>query len=194
MVAMAERNRKLPPGQRIVPRPRELDIGVRPAFDPDTWDFQVMGLVSQPVRLTWAEFSALPAVRVQADLHCVEGWSVVDLVWEGVRVRDLVDRAGPLPEARFAYFACADGYSTSLPLSLARADNVILATSCNDTPIRDRDGGPIQLVVPDRYGYKWARWVRSIELLAEDRLGYWESRGYSNTADVWRNDRRADHQ
>ena len=188
---MSGQQRKLPPGQRAVDKPRSVHIGPQPAFDPAAWTLSVTGLVRAPVELTWQEFCELPVVEVQADLHCVEGWSVVDLVWVGPTVASVINRAGPLPEAAFAYFSCADGYSTSLPLSVAMADNVIFARLCNGEEIPDTEGGPIQLIVPDRYGYKWARWVRGIELLATDRLGYWEQRGYSNTADVWKNDRRS---
>ncbi len=188
---MSSREKKLPPGQRIVEKEREVDLGIRPPFDPQTWQLCVRGLVKQEIKLTWDEFLKLPTVTVQADLHCVEGWSVVDILWEGPRVASVIEMAGPREEARFVYFECADGYSTSIPLQLAMSEGVILARLRNGQEIPAERGGPIQLVVPDRYGYKWARWVRQIELLAEDRLGYWEQRGYSNTADVWKNDRRA---
>ena len=181
----------LPPGQRPVPRGRDVHIGLKPQFDPDTWDLMITGLVAQPMRLRWHEFVALPAVQVAADLHCVEGWSVVGLTWEGPRLRDVIDKAAPQPEARYAYFICGDGYATSLPIEVAMAEDVILARLRNGEPIPADEGGPIQLIVPNRYGYKWARWVRGIALLARDYLGYWEQRGYSNTADVWKNDRLA---
>jgi len=168
-----------------------VDIGPRPAFDPDSWQFVVAGLVEHEVRLTWQEFVDLPAVRVQADLHCVEGWSVVGLEWEGPRVRDLLAQARPVEETRFIFVSSADGYSTSLPLEVALREDVVIARLRNGQPIPDGEGGPLQLVVPGLYAYKWARWVQMIDVLAEDRVGYWEAQGYSNTADVWQNDRRA---
>jgi DMSO/TMAO reductase YedYZ molybdopterin-dependent catalytic subunit len=188
---MNSRERRLPPGQHAVARPRRVDIGSQPVFDPATWQFTVCGLVENALRLSWPEFTELPIARVQADLHCVEGWSVLDLVWEGPRLRQLLDAALPSPQASFVYVSCADGYSTSLPLEVAMREDVILARLRNGQPIPHDEGGPIQLIVPDLYAYKWARWVRSVEVLAQERLGYWESRGYSNSANVWREERRA---
>ncbi|MCD6352429.1 MAG: molybdopterin-dependent oxidoreductase [Armatimonadetes bacterium] len=188
---MSDRERRLPPGQRPVPRQRDVAIGPKPPFDPAAWDLQVVGLVRQPQQWTWQQFAGMPRVSVQADLHCVEGWSVLDLVWEGPLLRDLLAAAQPLDEARYLFVSCADGYTTSLPLDVASRDDVILAWLCNGEPLPDYEGGPVQLIVPGVYAYKWARWVRQFELMAEDRLGYWEERGYSNTADVWKNDRRA---
>jgi len=112
-------------------------------------------------------------------------------VWEGTRVLELLQRARVVAEARFVYVACADGYSTSLPVKTVSRRDVILARLRNSEPLPADEGGPIQLIVPGLYAYKWARWVRSLELLADDCLGYWETRGYSNTADVWREERRA---
>jgi DMSO/TMAO reductase YedYZ molybdopterin-dependent catalytic subunit len=185
---MPDNPRPMPPGQTPGWGHR-CDLGIHPPFDPATWDLRVEGLVANPLRLTWPDFLALPRTRRTTDLHCVEGWTIPDVDCEGVLVADVVRAAAPTPEARFVFLSSADGYSTSLPAD--RAPDVLFATAFNGAPIADIDGGPIQLVVPDLYAYKWAKWVRVIEFLAEDRLGYWEERGYSNTADVWTNDRRA---
>lgn len=170
---------------------RRQGLRPRPVFDPDSWQFVIGGLVENEVRLTWHEFVDLPAARVQAEQPRAEGRSVVGIEWEGPRVGDLLGQACPVEEGRFVFVSCAGGYSMTLPLELALWDDVVIARLRDGQPIPDDEGGPLQLVVPGVYAGKWVRWVQMIEVLAEDRLGYWECRRYSKATDVWQSGRRA---
>ncbi len=182
---------RLPPRQRAVAELRVIDLGVQPAFDPDTWRLEVGGLVRTELRLSWQEYLDLPRVRRVADFHCVEGWSVLECRWEGVLLGAIAEAAKPQPDAHFVYVESEDGYSTNMPLDVAMDDDVLLADRLNGEPLPEKFGGPVRLVVPKKYAYKSAKWVRRIEFISEDRPGYWELRGYSNTADPWTNDRLA---
>jgi len=166
-----------------------LDLGIVPRFDPTTWDFRVDGEVDRPLRFTYKEFTALPTVQVTSDFHCVTGWSTFDNVWTGVSLRELAARSMIRPSARFATFSCGDGYTTSHPLDVLFDRDVLLAWSHDGRALPIEHGGPVRLVVPKRYAYKSAKWVRQVTFTAEEELGYWEVRGYSNTADPWKEDR-----
>lgn len=180
---------RIPPGQGVTKGFPVLHVGAPPPFDPATWRLRVHGSVARPFELSWEELRALPATRVEADAHCVTGWSRLDNVWEGVLVRDLVERAGALASARFVRFADAAGYDTSVPLATALAADVLLAWAWEGRPLTSEHGAPLRSVVPALYLWKSCKWVREVELLDEDRLGFWEVRGYHNDADPWREER-----
>ena len=182
---------RVPPGQKLTDKFPVLHYGSVPKFDPQTWDFRVFGLVEEPLTLSYAEVTALPAVRMVADIHCVTGWSKLDTVWEGVPFRDVMDLARPKPEAGFVMVHCEQGYDTNLPLEVAMDDDVLLAYSYNDAPLAPEHGYPLRLVVPKRYFWKSAKWVRGLELMAQDRRGFWEVRGYHNDGDPWKEERYA---
>ncbi len=181
--------RRLPPGQRLVRKWPRLDLGVVPRLDLKTWDFRVDGAVDSKLRLTYDEFLALPKTVVTSDFHCVTGWTTYDNAWEGVSLRELAQRAAIRPEAKFATFTCGDGYTTSHPLGVLYDGDVIMAYRWDGNPLPVEHGGPVRLLVPKRYAYKSAKWVRQITFTKEEELGYWEVRGYSNTADPWTEDR-----
>jgi len=181
--------RRLPPGQREVRKWPRLDLGIVPRFDPATWDLRVDGEVDSPLRLDYAAFEALPSVRTTSDFHCVTGWTTYDNAWEGVTIREIAARAKARPSARFVTFSCGDGYTTSHPLSVLLEDGVILAYRWDGQDLSNPHGGPVRLLVPKRYAYKSAKWVRQLTFTVEEELGYWEVRGYSNTADPWTEDR-----
>ena len=185
---MVDRER-LPPGQRAVRKWPRLDLGIVPRFDPSRWDFRVDGEVDVPLRLTYDEFLALPKTTAVSDFHCVTGWTTFDNTWEGVTVRELARQARIRPDARFATFTCADGYTTSHPLTVLYDDDVMMAYRWDGSPLPLEHGGPVRLLVPKRYAYKSAKWVREVTFTATEDLGYWEVRGYSNTADPWTEDR-----
>jgi DMSO/TMAO reductase YedYZ molybdopterin-dependent catalytic subunit len=124
-----------------------------------------------------------------SDFHCVEGWSVSDLRWEGVRFRDIVEMVEPTENAQSVSFECADGYTTSLSLDELLGDDILLAHKLNGKPLEEGIGAPLRLVVPGKYAYKSAMWITRIVFTQKKELGYWERRGYSDTADVWKNDR-----
>ncbi len=146
--------------------------------------------MERPTALTWERFTALPAAAVAADFHCVTGWSKFDNRWEGVRFRTVADVVRPTPAARYVVFTCGDaGYTTNLPLDVLLDDDVLLAYRHDGRSLPIEHGGPMRLVVPKRYGWKSAKWVRQLTFLERDEPGYWEVRGYSNTADPWTEDR-----
>ena len=153
------------------------------------WRLDVGGLVENPVLLTWDEFMSLPQTVSVSDFHCVETWSVKDQMWEGVRFRDLAEHVKPAKDARYVFLECYDTYTTSLPLAELMGDDVILAHRLNDEPLPQPLGGPMRLVVPHKYAYKSPMWLSRIAFMKENRLGFWESGFYSDTADPWRDDR-----
>jgi DMSO/TMAO reductase YedYZ molybdopterin-dependent catalytic subunit len=186
---------KLPPGQTLIKRPLRWGIdhpGIarsNPKFDPKTYILAIDGEVEKPLKLSWNEFRKLPTVESVSDFHCVEGWSVQDCRWEGVRFRQITELVKPKENAKFATFACADGYTTSLTLEELSGDDVVLAYKLNGEPLEEGYGFPLRLVVPSKYAYKSAMWVTRITFTLKKELGYWEKRSYSDTADVWKNDR-----
>ncbi|WP_431859882.1 sulfite oxidase-like oxidoreductase [Azospirillum sp.] len=180
---------RLPPGQHRTEGWPVLDLGILPRVDRSNWQLTVDGLVENPVTWRWDDLQAQPVFRHVSDIHCVTSWSRYDNHWEGVSARHLLSVVRPAPEARFVLFHSSDGYTTNLPLFVFDDEDVLLATSWEGEPI-DRDhGGPVRVVVPKRYFWKSAKWVRRIEFLAEDKRGYWEVRGYHNDADPWKEER-----
>jgi DMSO/TMAO reductase YedYZ molybdopterin-dependent catalytic subunit len=160
--------------------------------DLSTWDFRVFGLVERPARWTYEEFLALPQVQVRSDIHCVTRWSRFDNVWQGVAYREVMRHVVVKPEARFAVIHAERGYTTNLPLSELAQDDVLFAYQHDGQELTPEHGWPLRLVVPRRYFWKSAKWVRGIELVAEDRPGFWEQNGYHNRADPWREERFSD--
>ena len=180
---------RLPPGQRLTEDFPVLHMGRVPPFDEGTWDFVVEGLVEEPLRLTWPQFEALPRAVSVSDFHCVTGWSRFDNRWEGVLFQTIADRVCPRPDARFVTAFAESGYTTSLPLAEFMAEDVVLAYAHDGQPLRPEHGGPLRLVVPRTYAYKSVKWLRGLRFTQEQELGYWEQRGYSNSADPWKEER-----
>jgi DMSO/TMAO reductase YedYZ molybdopterin-dependent catalytic subunit len=191
---------RLPPGQSLTERFPVLHYGPVPEFDPATWDFKVWGEVEQPQRWDWEAFNQLPRRKLAMDLHCVTRWSKFNTGWEGVSVRDLVD--GGLirlkPSAKYIMQHAEYGFTVNLPLEIMLAENFLLATHFDDQPLEPEHGFPLRgvvgaipgredLVVP--YLWKGAKWLRGLEFMAQDRLGFWENAGYHNEADVWKEER-----
>jgi len=180
---------RLPPGQYISAKWPVLHVGPVPRFDPKTWDFRVVGLVREPLRLTWDAFNALPRVSVVSDIHCVTSWSRYNNPWEGVSTREILRRVGVKPEARYVIVHAENDYTANLPLEAFQAEDALFATHHDGAPLDPEHGYPLRLVVPKLYFWKSAKWVRGIELVAEDRPGFWEQRGYHNNADPWKEER-----
>jgi DMSO/TMAO reductase YedYZ molybdopterin-dependent catalytic subunit len=180
---------RVPPGQRLTDKFPVLHYGSIPGFDQDVWDLKVFGLVEEPLTLSYDQFVALPTTRIVADIHCVTTWSKLDTIWEGVLFREFIESAQVKPEARFVMVHCESGYTTSLPLEIVMDDDVLLAYRYDDLPLTPEHGYPLRLVVPKKYFWKSAKWVRGLELMAQDRLGFWEVRGYHNGADPWKEER-----
>jgi DMSO/TMAO reductase YedYZ molybdopterin-dependent catalytic subunit len=154
-----------------------------------TYKLTVDGEVDNPVTLGWNDFMKLPKTVSVSDFHCVEGWSVVDCKWEGIKIKDIERLVKPKDVARAVTFECADNYTTSLFREELSGDDVVLAFKLNDKPLDEGLGFPVRLVVPSKYAYKSALWVVRLRFTRNKELGFWERRGYSDSADVWKNDR-----
>lgn len=182
---------RLPPGQKLTEGFPVLDLGVQPEIPLAEWRLKLDGLVEQPTALTWAQLNALPQVEDVSDFHCVTTWTKYDCRWGGVAFTTLYELAQPKPEAKFVYFTSYDGYSTNVALEKCLDDDVLVATSFEGAPVPREHGGPARVIIPKLYAWKGAKFVSGITFLAEDKLGFWEVRGYSNTADPWTEDRYA---
>jgi len=182
---------RLPPGQHEVKHLPVLDLGEHPRVGSDRWRLELSGHVEQPTALTWEALQQLPRRTVKADFHCVTTWSHFDCTWEGVALETLIDLARPHGDALYVHFTGYDGYTTNTDLEPLLAEDALLATHFNGQPLTLEHGAPARIIVPRLYAWKGAKFVRSMEFLNEERLGYWEQRGYSNSADPWTNDRFA---
>lgn len=176
---------RVPAGQTLVTNFPVLDLGIQPEIPLERWTLRIYGLVETEVQLDWSAFRSLPQVEDISDFHCVTRWSQLDMHWAGVRASDLLAMVRPLPEARFVTLHAYDGYTTNLPLEALLDEDVIVAHSVFGQPLAVNHGGPVRMVVPKRYAWKSAKWLKAIELHAEDRPGFWEVRGYHNDADPW---------
>ncbi len=176
---------RLPPGQRRTEDWPVLTYGGVPRIDLATWEFKIFGLVDQEVTLNWEQFMTLPQTHDTSDIHCVTTWSRYDNEWDGVRFRDVLALAKPLPEASHVMFHCYGGYTTNVPLEELMGDEVLFAHHHNGRPIEPEHGGPLRGVVPRLYFWKSAKWVRGIELMADERPGFWEMYGYNIHGDPW---------
>lgn len=180
---------QLPIGQVRTKKWPVLDLGIKPPVDQASWRLEVTGAVETPLSLSYADLLALPQVEIEADFHCVTTWSRMDLRWVGVRFSDLIAAAGPTDAARFVLCHALDDYTTNLPMHEALKDDVLLGHTVDGEPLAHDHGGPVRMITPQLYAWKGAKWISRIELLAEDKLGFWERNGYSNRAHPWRNDR-----
>jgi DMSO/TMAO reductase YedYZ molybdopterin-dependent catalytic subunit len=182
--------RRLPPGQTLVRgRAPVVDLGTTPRVAPRDWRLEISGAVRRPARWSLEELAGAPRETMVSDIHCVTRWSRFGNRWGGVPVRHLLEVAGPTGDARFAMIKSHDGYSTNLPVEVLLRDDVLLATDWDGAPLSPEHGAPARLVVPHLYFWKSAKWVRSIRLTSDDAPGFWESRGYHNEGDPWREQR-----
>lgn len=182
---------RLPPGQRLVTDFPVLDLGVHPEIAAPDWTLRIHGLVKRPTTLDWDQFLALPQFTDTSDFHCVTTWSQYDMVWQGVAFLTLAELVEPASTATHVFFKAADGYTTNVSLAALLDDDVLIAHTWNGRPLTKEHGGPARVIVPKLYAWKGAKWVKEILFLDRDVLGFWERRGYSNTADPWTEDRFA---
>lgn len=187
---------KLPVGQRQVPNWPVLDLGDVPDIAHTDWRLDVTGRCENPFALSWAEFLALPQVEDSSDFHCVTTWSRMDNRWAGVRFRTLAELAVPHPEATHVLCTGYDHmpgtripYTVNLPLARAVEEDVLLVHTWEGAPLPREHGGPCRMITPKLYAWKGAKWIRRIEFLDHDQPGFWEERGYSNSAEPWFDDR-----
>jgi DMSO/TMAO reductase YedYZ molybdopterin-dependent catalytic subunit len=191
---------RLPPGQSLTIKFPVLHYGPVPIFNPATWDFRVWGEVDEERTWSWADFNQLPRRSLTMDIHCVTRWSKLDTTWEGVSVRELIDRGfiKLKPSSRYVLQHAEYGFTVNLPLEVVLADNFLLATHFNGQPLAAEHGAPLRGVVgyiPGRddlmtpYFWKGAKWLRGLEFMAQDQPGFWEQAGYHNEADIWKEER-----
>ena len=183
---------RIPPGQYRTEKFPVLHYGSVPKTDLATWDFRIYGLVDAPLTLTWAQFKALPRKTVETDIHCVTRWTKLDTTWEGVPIQHILELAGVRPEATHVVSHAEQGYTANLPLSILDDDDVLLADTFDGQPLELEHGYPLRLIVPKRYFWKSSKWIRGLEFLDHDQLGFWERYGYNNDADPWKEERYSD--
>ena len=180
---------RLPPGQYLTDKWPVLHAGTVPGTDLSTWDFRVFGEVEQPLTLTYDELKALPQTEITIDIHCVTRWSRFDTGFKGVHWRELAKLVGPKPPARFVVAHAEQGFTSNVPLAALEDDSALIAWEADGAPLEPEHGWPLRLVVPSKYFWKSAKWLRGLELLSEDQPGFWERYGYHNDADYWREQR-----
>ena len=180
---------RVPPGQYLTEKFPVLHYGSVPKADLAAWDLRVYGLVGSPVTFTWDQFQALPRTAVTADIHCVTRWSKLDTTWEGVPIRPILEMVQLRPEATHVLVHSEQGYTTNMPLDVLDDADVLLADRFEGQPLEPEHGYPLRLVVPKRYFWKSAKWVRGLEFLDHDIRGFWERYGYNNDADPWKEER-----
>src|SRR5918992_446662 len=180
---------RVPPGQYLTERFPVLTVGPNPEYDLKTWDLRVFGEVESELTLGWDELMEMPQRDVVVDIHCVTRWSKLDTAWRGVLVRDLLERAGVKPAATHVMAYSDGGYTTNLPLEVVLDDNVLVAHTHEGEPLEADHGAPLRLLAPKRYFWKSAKFLRKLELMSADRMGFWELNGYHNDADPWQEQR-----
>jgi DMSO/TMAO reductase YedYZ molybdopterin-dependent catalytic subunit len=180
---------RVPPGQSQTRDWPALHYGNVPRIDPSEWRLRLFGLVEKERSLSLAEFQALPQGEVFSDVHCVTGWSRLDNLWEGLPTTSIKDLVKILPEARFVVVHAWGDFTTNLSLDDFFQEDVILATRHDGMEISLEHGYPVRLVVPRLYFWKSAKWITGVEFTSKDRPGFWESHGYHNHGDPWKEER-----
>ncbi len=178
-----------PVGQTLTTKWPVLDLGYQPSIPLDKWQLNIDGEVNNPVRLKWEDLMALPQVEDTSDFHCVTTWSRLDVPWVGVRFMDLAALVDPKGTATHVMCYGYDGYSTNVALEEALKPDVLLVHTADGQPLTREHGGPLRMITPQLYAWKGSKWIKRIEFMDKNKLGFWEERGYSNTAYPWRNDR-----
>jgi DMSO/TMAO reductase YedYZ molybdopterin-dependent catalytic subunit len=182
---------RLPPGQYLTEKWPVLHAGTVPRVDLANWDFSVTGEVESTIRLSWDELQELPATEIQVDIHCVTRWSRFDARFRGVHWRELANIVQPKRSARFVVAHAEQGFAANVPLAAIEDDEALLAYEADGEPLAPEHGWPLRLVVPSRYFWKSAKWLRGLELLDHDEPGFWERYGYHNDADYRKEERYA---
>jgi DMSO/TMAO reductase YedYZ molybdopterin-dependent catalytic subunit len=180
---------RLPPGQYLTEKWPVLHAGTVPNTDLATWDFRVFGEVESPLTLSWDEFTALPSREITTDIHCVTRWSRFDTSFKGVHWSDLAKVVKPKPSARYVLAHAEQDFTANVPLAALEDEEALLAYEADGEPLTPEHGWPLRLVIPKRYFWKSAKWLRGIELLDHDEPGFWERLGYHNEADYWKEER-----
>ena len=186
---LPERGQRVPPGQYLTDDFPVLSAGPTPRTPLDKWALRIEGLVAQPVEWSWAEFSALPSRDYVVDISCVTKWTKLDMRWHGVSVDTLLAAVELDKRAAFVIAYCDGGYTTNLPIADVLNDQAFVAYGYDGAPLAPEHGGPARLVVPGRYFWKSAKWIRGLRLVERDAPGFWEGFGYNNRGDPWLEER-----
>ena len=181
--------KRLPPGQYLTDNGRFSTRARCRETDLATWDFRVFGPVEDELSLSYDELQALPQTEITADIHCVTRWSRFDATFRGVHWRELAELVKPTPDARFVVAHAEQGFTSNVPLAALEDENALIAWEADGEPLTPDHGWPLRLVVPSRYFWKSAKWLRGLELRPDDRPGFWERYGYHNDADYWKEQR-----
>ena len=181
--------KRLPPGQSLTEKFPVLTYGPNPSFDPETWDLRVFGEVENEMTWSWDDFLALPTKTITVDIHCVTRWSKFDTTWEGVPFTEFVKLFGLKDSANYVIAHCDYGYTTNLPLSDMMDDDVLLAYKYDGEFLDPDHGAPLRTLVPKRYFWKSAKFLRGLEFSSVDKPGFWEKAGYHNEGDPWKEER-----
>ncbi len=184
-----EQKRRVPPGQYVTDKFPVLHYGSVPKTDLGTWDFKVYGEVDNPFTFRWDEFKLMPRKTVHTDIHCVTRWTKLDTDFSGVPIQHILELAQLKPSAGFVVAHSEQGYTTNMPLEVLDDDDVLLADTFDGKPLETEHGWPLRLFVPKRYFWKSAKWIRGLEFIEHDRLGFWERYGYNNSADPFKEER-----
>lgn len=186
---------RVPPGQYVTEKFPVLHYGSVPQYNDldQSWDLRAWGEIAAPAQLDYATFRALPTIEVTTDIHCVTRWSKFDTQWQGVQFRTFLEHIPALkPTAKFVVAHCEQGFTTNIPLDLLLEDDAMLAYKFEGKELTPEHGYPLRLLTPRKYFWKSAKWLRGLEFLAEDKLGFWERYGYNNNADPWKEERYSD--
>lgn len=182
---------RVPPGQTLAAADRwpVLQFGPVPKTDLATWNFKVFGAVESELTVDHKQLLEMPAKDVTADIHCVTGWSRLDDTWTGVPIQHVLGLVKPSPDATHVMAHCEYGYTTSVPIEVLDDDDVLLCYRWNGKDLTAEHGWPLRLFVPKKYFWKSAKWLRGLEFMTKNRLGFWEVRGYHDEADPWKEQR-----
>ncbi len=180
---------RIPPGQYLERGFPVLSAGPTPHTPLDRWDFSIVGQVQHPKRWTWDELHALPQEQVSTDIHCVTKWSKLDTHWQGVSLQTLLEQVTYDERVKYVVAFCDGGYTTNLPLADVLGGKAWIVSAYEGAPLPPEHGGPARLLVPHLYFWKSAKWVRGLQLVEQDQPGFWESLGYHNYGDPWKEQR-----
>lgn len=179
----------LPPNQSGVDDLIRLDLGVIPEIDINKYRLELRGDIKNKVDLSFNDFSNLGYISIADDFHCVTGWSKLGAVWEGVSAQKIIELAVPSKDAKYVLISSYDGYSTNIGIKDFSLKNSIFAVKYMEKQLKPENGFPVRYVLPVKYAYKSAKWVKRVDFLDKEELGFWEKRGYSNNADPLKEER-----
>ncbi len=181
---------RVPPGQVVTRKFPVLHYGSVPNYPAlESWDFRVWGLVENPVTLTWQQLMELPQTEITTDIHCVTRWSKLDTRWTGVSFREIAKLVRPTEDAKFVLAHAENNFTANIPLDVLMDEDVLLAHNFDGKPLEPEHGYPLRMLVPKRYFWKSAKWLRGLQFMAEDKPGFWEDAGYHMNGDPWKEER-----